>query len=369
MASVDQVELRGKPESAPFPKPELVRTWMSKATANAAISAYLHVQRITNGVPLEEDHPKDLKNKLTEDIDSDAVPAMRIILDDAPFESEAPDSEGDKEASADKLGKPMPTLIGTFGRGDKKLSFDNDPVENTTAATHGRPNAVSIVGLSDYNTITHIPFVEDGKKAHYFSKLFAPRSLNGIVSLEKSTEENLHDVMDALEIPADQIRVAVMERKSNVSIIEAVNKVGAQFVPIKSGDLMWCLESVRSDITRRQQPLLMMGRGGAEEGVIAAVAAYATGATGQLRLISREDEDADLDKVKRGQLWDADEFITGKREHSMVIFSAITKNLHFDLPGVYEDPEKPGLYFVNSVIIDSDGIKFRTDPLRYRKAA
>lgn len=113
----------------------------------------------------------------------------------------------------------------------------------------------------------------------------------------------------------------------------------------------------------------MMGRGGAEEGAIAAVAAHAVGATGQLRLVPREDEEADLDTVKRGQLWNADEFVSGKRDHSMVIFSAITKNLHFGIPGVYEDPKHPGLYVVNSMIMDSESVKFRTNPLRYVKAA
>ncbi len=369
MASVDQVELRGKPESAPFPEPGIVRIWISRATANAAISAHQHVQRITNGVPLEVDHPKDRKNKLTEDIDSDAVPAMRVILERAPFQSDCKDSEGGKEASPEKLGKPMPTLIGTFGNGIEKLSFVNDPVENTTAATHGRANAVSIIGLTDYNNITEIPLVEDGDKAHYFAKLFAPSSLNGVVSLEMSTAENLHAAMKELQIPASRIRVAVMDRKANLSIIESIQKVGAEYVPIKSGDLMWCLEAISSDLKNPERPILMMGRGGAEEGSIAAIGAHARGAVGQLRVVPREDEEADLDIVKRGQLWNAEEFITGQSEHSMVIFSAITKNLHFDIPSVYEDPQHPGLYVVTSAIFDSQGVKFRTDSLRFQKAA
>lgn len=363
--SVDRTELKGNPESAPFPELNIVKYWMPRATANAAISAYQHVQRITSGVPLEVDHPKDVKNKHTEDIDSDAVPAMKIVLERAPFQSECKDSEGDKEASPEKLGKPMPTLIGTFGSGTEKLTFVNDPVENTTAATHGRANAVSIVGFTDHNRLTEIPFVEDGKKAHYFAKLFAPRSLNGVVSLEQSTEENLHAVMSALRIPADQIRVAVMERKANDSIIENIRKVGAVFVPIKSGDLMWCLEAVASDAKDPKRPILMMGRGGAEEGSIAAVAAHALGATGQLRLVPREDEEADLDTVKRGQLWNADEFVTGKRDHSMVIFSGITNNVHFGIPGVFENPKHPSLYYVTSAILDSKGAQFRTDRLHY----
>ena len=132
---------------------------------------------------------------------------------------------------------------------------------------------------------------------------------------------------------------------------------------------MWCLEAVSSDNRDPKRPILMMGRGGAEEGSIAAVAAHAVGATGQLRLVYREDETADLEVVKRGQVWNADEFVTGKREHSMVIFSAITKNLPFDMPGVYEDPQHPGLYVVTSMIMDSEGIKFRTDWLPFQKAA
>jgi len=97
----------------------------------------------------------------------------------------------------------------------------------------------------------------------------------------------------------------------------------------------------------------MLGRGGAEEESIAQVAARALGSAGQLREIAAEDIEKDLETTKRGQIWTADEFVPGAREHSIVIFSAITGNNHFDMRAVTKRGNATRR--VENMIIDSSG--------------
>lgn len=153
------------PDLVSFPKKDIAIFHMQRATGMAAISASLNIAEFTGGATEETNLEKEEKNRRVIKIDTDADTAFQQDLNYASVQFFGIDAEGGKEKAPDKLGVAMPLAIGRFGQGDKKVSFVVDVVEGTTAAAHGKPNAISIVGLSDFGGITKIPNLTSGEEA------------------------------------------------------------------------------------------------------------------------------------------------------------------------------------------------------------
>ncbi len=299
---------------------------MAQALQKAALAAAQHVRDFTNGKQEKKPLPLEIKNQRVKKIDISADDAFRKTLNKAPVEFHGIDAEGGKEAHPDKLGEAMPLSIGIFGKGKTKASFVLDVVEGTTAAAHNHPNAISIAGISKYNSIIKVPENPKTGKTHiYYRKLFAPSAFRSTISIEKSPEENLKKIMKVAKIPASQITVTAMNRQANSSIIQAAQKLGTQLILIEAGDLLWGLKALLSD---PEKPIIAMGRGGAEEGAITQIAAHALHATGQLQAMEHEENRETVDKTV---IWETDDYVKAERNMSSVIFSAITLNTLFDL--------------------------------------
>ncbi len=344
-----------------FPEKEIVIRDITLATSSAASVAALRIHEFTGGRPEIVDLEKAEKDRRTIIIDTDSDTAFKASLSTSTNgEYYGIDAEGGKEAAQDKLGVAMPLAVGVFGTGDRKASFVIDVVEGTTAAAHGRPEAVSIVGISDFNGITKIPDLPNGQEVTYFRKLFAPAAYKDELEIEASARHNLERVMRTGQIPAEQITLAVMKRQCNATIIREAQELGVNVVTVSAGDLAWGLRAILSD---PEHPILMMGRGGAQEGSIAAVAAHALDATGQLRVV---EEPKDIEVVDHGKIWTADEFVPGQRDHSMVIFSSITANTHFDMEEVRRHEDDINQHVVKNLVIASSGLQRLTVPVALR---
>lgn len=324
-----------------FPEIHMVKNSYLRAVQRTAISAYLDIVALTGGKPEVEDLDKKENNRRVEIIDTNAESTYRREISKFLFRSHCIDAEGDKEAHPDKLGKAMPTTLGWYGTGDKMVASVSDVVEGTGFASHGRPNAISIIGATTDNGLTKIP-----ENIKYFRKLFASPHFNNDISLRYPTYQNLQRVMRLAQIQAESITVAIMNRKCNETMIREAQEVGTNVVTFDKGDLAWGLKAM---LSKPENPIIMMGRGGAPEGSIAAIGARALNAKCELRVM--EDEDAQQDFTP---IWKASEFVRGAREHSIVIFSTITDNTNFDVKGVepYFDSED---FFVNSFVIDQNG--------------
>lgn len=348
------------PDFKSFPEKEEIIKWMKSATGSAAVSAHLSIQKFTGGKPEKENLPKEEKKRREKIIDTDADEFFKSVLNRAPIEFHGIDAEGAKEAHPDKLGEAMPLAVGKFGKGTNKASFVADVVENTTAATHGRPDAISIAGVSTYRGITEIPFIKStGQKANYFRKLYAAGDFRDVLSLDMSAKENLKAMMRFAKIPAKNIKVAVMDRACNETIIRQAKEIGTSVHLINQGDLAWCLKAMASN---PEHPTIMMGRGGAPEGSISAIGARALGATCQMRVVENEEN---VEMVDSSLIWTADDFVSGDRDHSMVIFSAITQNTHFNLNTIKSVKDKPKYYLAETVVVDSSGFHSEKTTIDY----
>ncbi|MBP7832674.1 MAG: fructose-bisphosphatase class II [Candidatus Levybacteria bacterium] len=341
---------------------KLVEKHITDALHAAAITASIHIENFTQGKEEKTDLPLDVKKARVKKIDTDADGAFQNILKQSSVEFHGIDAEGGKEAHPDKLGEAMPLSIGVFGKGDTKATFVLDVVEGTTAAAHNRPDAISIAGVSSYNSVQKIPInPKTGQGYNYFRKLFAPPEFSNHLSLEKSALENLQTVLDIANIKPKRMRVVAMNRKSNEDILLAAKKLGANLTLLQAGDLAWCLKALLSD---PEEPILVLGRGGAEEGSIAQIAAHALHGTGQLQAMM---EERDIKSTDTTPIWNPTDYIKGDAKHSLVVFSSITKGDHFGMHAVKTfSEEKDSGYMIDTMVIDSNGAKRKTHKVSYK---
>ena len=345
-------------DSESYPRIDLVASCYSKATQLTAITTHLNIQHLTGGKIEDADLDSEEKVRRIGIIDPDAERTYTQSVSSFPFTSHCLDAEGTKEKYSE-VGEAMPVTLGLLGTGLCRVSSVADYVEGTGFSVHGRPNAISVVGISDYNGITKIPDIMntegEPEEASYFRKLFGPSEFKDDISLLNSPGQNIERIMKIAGIPASSIKVITMARNCNATIIREAQQIGAQVEQIKAGDLAWCLRAILSE---PENPILMMGRGGAPEGSIAAVAARALNATGQLRVVI--DNKRDIEMQDDTPVWTADEFVPGAPEHSMTIFSAITANTHFDMRAVQKHAPYSHSYYVDTMVIDSKGFRIKT---------
>ncbi len=339
------------PEYDNFPEKSLVESTILTATSNVASSTHGLIIHFNGGVELLENLPKTEKDRRTKIIDNNADPIFKEPFERADYINDNIDDEGGKEAHKDKLGEAMLLTIGELGHGTRRTTSVSDKTENSTAAVHGRTNAISIVGVSTYRGITKIPNrVSDGKEATHFRKLFAPGEFKNDLAIDRSMDYNIRKLMDQ-DVDPKKITLAIMERECNKTLIDEARKLGVKIELITSGDLMWGARAMLSD---PENPIIMGGRGGSQEGAIAMVLARAIGGTGQLRMV---EETEDIEVEDFGPIWTADQYVPGSQDQSMVIFSAITQNTHFGLAGVSTDPRDASRHIVESIIFDKGGAR------------
>ncbi len=255
-------------------------------------------------------------------IDQAGVDAMYAALTDIPFVLEVVGSEGRKHIH--QYGEALPTLEGTFGTGNLKLDMVNDVVEGSKAAKLNSPGAVSVIAVGSRKGLMPTP-----PDADYMDKLFGPPELVGKISLKRSVEENLAEVVDTFEVKPSEINVVAMDRDRNAQLINVCQKFGVNLILIKAGDFLPSILSCMGPTQQKKGVHLVMGIGGFEEGVMAAVAAKALGAVAEGRGWSPDPEIA----KKYQTVWTIDELVAGKKADCLVSISAITGgDRWFNLP-------------------------------------
>lgn len=272
-------------------------------------------------------------------IDQTGADAMRTALADIPFVLQVVGSEGKKHVH--QYGEALPTVEGVFGKGKLKLDMVNDVVEGSKAAKTNTDGAVSVIAVGSHKGLMATPEDTD-----YMDKLFGPPQLQGKISIDKPIEENLAEVINEFKVEPSEINVVMMDRDRNAHLINAAQKFGVNLILVKAGDflpsVLSCMDPKkhkRSLPAGRQGIHLVIGIGGFEEGVMAAVCAKALGAVGEGRAWFPE-------KKTLGKKWDINDLVPGKRNDCFVSVSGITGDKKwFNLPSL------------STLTVDSSGVK------------
>jgi fructose-1,6-bisphosphatase class II len=209
--------------------------------------------------------------------DQVAVDAMRTALNRIEMKATVVIGEGERdEAPMLYIGEKVGTGTGPV------IEIALDPLEGTTICATGGPNALSVIAAAEEGGFLHAPDT-------YMDKLAVGPAAKGAIDIDRSPTDNLKSVAEALKVPVPDLTVVILERPRHENLIEEVRASGARIKLIKDGDVSAAIATC----SRETQVDMLMGIGGAPEGVIAAAALRCVGGELQGRLKPRNAEEAE----------------------------------------------------------------------------
>jgi fructose-1,6-bisphosphatase II len=235
----------------------------------------LEVVRVTEQAAIASARLMGRGNK--NESDQAAVDAMRRAFDTLNIDGTVVIGEGERDEA------PMLYIGERVGKGTTSappVDIALDPLEGTNLCAYGRPGAISVVALAEKGNLLNAPDT-------YMEKIACGPGARGAIDLAKSPTWNLKSVAEALGRAVSELTVVILDRERHQELIAEVRQAGARVRLIEDGDVAGgvstCFESSGVD--------LLMGTGGAPEGVIAAAAIRCAEGDFQGRLKFRNPEE------------------------------------------------------------------------------
>lgn len=195
------------------------------------------------------------------EIDKAAVDAMREAFTNINLGAKIVVGEGKKDEA------PCFFMDEQVGRKNKhELDLAIDPIEGTEFAAEAKPNAVAVLAGTEEGKMLRVPDM-------YMDKIVVGPAAKGKINLNKGVLENLAIIAGAKDTSIDELTVAVLDRKRHEDLINQINDAGAQVKLIQGADLIWSIAAVRGIAGVD----LLMGTGGAPEGILTAAAVKCLG--------------------------------------------------------------------------------------------
>jgi fructose-1,6-bisphosphatase II len=120
-------------------------------------------------------------------------------------------------------------------------------------------------------------------------KIAAGAEGRGVVDLDRSPTDNLKALAEASDVYVEDLTVVILDRPRHEKLIEEVRRAGARIKLIPDGDVSAALA-----VTAHDSGIdLVMGVGGASQGVLAAAALLSVGGVLQGRFTPSNEEEAD----------------------------------------------------------------------------
>lgn len=212
--------------------------------------------------------------------DDAAVKEMRDRFNKIDFRGRIVIGEGERdEAPMLFIGEEVGTKNGL------EVDIAVDPLEGTNLTAKGLNGALSVLAAAPKGNLLHAPDT-------YMDKIAVGEKARGKVSLDKSVEDNIQSVADALDKDVTDVGVIILERDRHNELIKKVRNTGARVHLISDGDVAAAIATTISDSSID----ILLGMGGAPEGVIAAAALKCLGGDFQGRLKFRNDEEKERGK-------------------------------------------------------------------------
>jgi fructose-1,6-bisphosphatase class II len=224
--------------------------------------------------------------------DQAAVDAMRKAFDEVNINGTVVIGEGERdEAPMLYIGEK----VGIADDNSPSIDIALDPLEGTTICASGGVGATSVIAIAEKGHFLHAPDT-------YMSKFAVGPKAKGKITWEQTPTEKIHALSEALNKSVQDITVVVLDRSRHSALIEEIRATKARIHLIGDGDvsagIATCDESTGID--------MMIGVGGAPEGVITAAALKCMGGDffGQLNFRNEDEKERalkmgvkDLDKV------------------------------------------------------------------------
>ena len=210
-----------------------------------------------------------------EEADDAATSAMRDVFDTIPMQGTVVIGEGEMdEAPMLYIGEKLGTGIGPH------VDVAVDPLEGTNIVAQGTWNALAVIAIADHKNLLHAPDM-------YMKKIAVGPEAVGEIDIDASTQENLAAVAKAKNKQIEDVVAVVLDRPRHTKLIEEIRQTGARIKLIPDGDVAGAMNTAFDETGVD----ILLGIGGAPEGVLSAVALKCLGGEIQGKLIPSNDEE------------------------------------------------------------------------------
>jgi fructose-1,6-bisphosphatase II len=194
--------------------------------------------------------------------DEVAVEAMRKTMDQVEMDGTIVIGEGERDEApmlyiGEKVGLATHAPKALFPSVDIAV----DPLEGTNLCATGAPNSIAVLAASDKGGLLHAPDL-------YMEKIVVGPSCKGAVDLDAPVADNLKSVARRLDRTVEELVVIVLDRPRHEKLIGDIRAAGARIRLIGDGDLSAGISAAVIGTGVH----MVMGIGGAPEGVITAAA-------------------------------------------------------------------------------------------------
>lgn len=247
--------------------------------------------------------------------DQAAVDAMRRVLNSVNFNGTVVIGEGERDEA------PMLYIGEKVGRGDgPSLDLALDPLEGTTICARGGNNSIAVIAIAEEGQFLHAPDT-------YMEKIAVGPDAVGAIDLNATPTQNLKEIAKAKKKELEELTVIILDRPRHADLIEEVRRTGCRIWLIGDGDVSAAIATCKPD----SGVDVLMGTGGAPEGVIAAAALRCVGGDFQGRLKARNQ--SEIDRANRmgisdiNRIYRINELASG---HVMFCATGVTQGTFLD---------------------------------------
>ena len=210
--------------------------------------------------------------------DQAAVDAMRKAFNHLSIDGTIVIGEGERDEA------PMLYIGEKVGIADEKspaVDIALDPLEGTKICANGGVGALSVIAVAEKGNFLHAPDT-------YMDKIAVGPQASGVVSFDKTPEENIEATAKALNKKVEDVTIVILERDRHEELIARVRKLGARILLIGDGDVSAGIATSWHETGID----MLLGIGAAPEGVITAAALKCLGGDflGKLKWRSEEEK-------------------------------------------------------------------------------
>ena len=203
-----------------------------------------------------------------------AVDAMRQAFDSVRISGTVVIGEGEIDEA------PMLYIGEHVGAGGPEVDIAVDPIEGTNLIAKGQNGAIAVMAIAEKGGLLHAPDM-------YMEKLCVGPRGAGAIDITKSLTENIKNVATKMERNVYEITLVMLDRERHQGLMKEAREVGARIMLISDGDVNPAMECC----IEGSGVHMVVGTGGAPEGVLAAAALKCVGGDMQARLKPETDEE------------------------------------------------------------------------------
>ena len=209
-----------------------------------------------------------------DEADGLAVDAMRQAFDSVRISGTVVIGEGEIDEA------PMLYIGEHVGAGGPEVDIAVDPIEGTNLIAKGQNGAIAVMAIAEKGGLLHAPDM-------YMEKICVGPRGAGAIDITKSLTENIQNVAAKMGRKVDEINLVMLDRERHYGLMKEARDLGARIMLISDGDvhpaMACCIEG--SGVH------MVVGTGGAPEGVLAAAALKCAGGDMQARLKPGNEEE------------------------------------------------------------------------------